>query len=140
MAKSALSARNHILRALGKWPQDIIRPQVQFQDVLRKRFESKATSGGPSDLAELRQANALYSLLENRYKKKVSNDADITNATCKSDLLTWKSLQYPITGTLLQPKSNPTYFHDLVKELEEAPNRSWLDRFMLRVKGVVRLK
>ncbi|KAK8044054.1 hypothetical protein PG993_004078 [Apiospora rasikravindrae] len=116
MAKSAVSARNHILRALGKWPQDVIRPQVQFQDVLRKRLESKSTSG-LSEQEELKQANALYSLLDNRYKKK-----------------------YPITGTLLQPKSNPTYFTDLVKELQEAPNRSWLDRFILRIKGVVRLK
>ena len=48
--------------------------------------------------------------------------------------------QYPITGTLMQPKSNPTYFNDLVKELDEAPNRSWTDRMMLRLKGVVRLQ
>ncbi|KAK7931025.1 hypothetical protein PG985_001737 [Apiospora marii] len=128
MAKSAValfaltlyllqSARNHILRALNKWPQDAIRPQVQFQDVLRKRFESKSASGALSDEEELKQANALYSLIDNRYKKK-----------------------YPITGTLLQPKSNPTYFTDLVRELQEAPTRSWLDRFIIRVKGVVRLK
>ncbi|KAK8115660.1 hypothetical protein PG984_012162 [Apiospora sp. TS-2023a] len=117
MAKSAVSARNHLLRALNKWPQDAIRPQVQFQDVLRKRFESKTTSGVLSEEEELKQANALYSLIDNRYKKK-----------------------YPITGTLLQPKSNPTYFTDLVRELQEAPTRSWLDRFVLRIKGVVRLK
>ncbi|KAK8015412.1 hypothetical protein PG990_008708 [Apiospora arundinis] len=116
MAKSAVRAQPP-LPSPRQGPQDAIRPQCQFQDVLRKRFENKATSGGLSDKEELKQANALYSLLDNRYKKK-----------------------YPITGTLLQPKSNPTYFTDLVRELEEAPNRSWLDRFMLRVKGVVRLK
>lgn len=71
-SSSLQSARNHILRALNKWPQDAIRPQVQFQDVLRKRFESKLASGA-SDEEQLKQANALYSLIDNRYKKKVSS-------------------------------------------------------------------
>ncbi|KAJ8119557.1 hypothetical protein O1611_g10586 [Lasiodiplodia mahajangana] len=43
-------------------------------------------------------------------------------------------------GTLLKPKSNPTYFTDLLKELEEAPNRSFLERLMVRMKGLVRLQ
>lgn len=89
---------------------------MQFQNVLRKRIEANS-SLAPSDEDQLRQANALYSLLENRYKKK-----------------------YAIVGGVLKPKSNPTYFDDLVQELEEAPNRSWFDRMMLRVKGLVRLQ
>lgn len=63
------SAQLHILRALAKWPKDVIRPQVQLQDVLRKRFEANQT--GLSETEQLQQANALYSLLDNRYKKKV---------------------------------------------------------------------
>ena len=47
----------------------MIRPQVQLQDVLRKRFEANQT--GLSETEQLQQANALYSLLDNRYKKKV---------------------------------------------------------------------
>ncbi|KAI6088314.1 hypothetical protein F4821DRAFT_234263 [Hypoxylon rubiginosum] len=114
MARQAISAQRHILRALSQWPKDTLRPHVQFQDVLRKRFE---TSSSLPEQDQLKEANALYSLLDNRYKKK-----------------------YPITGSLLRPKSKPTYFTDLVKELEEAPNRSYLERMMLRLKGVVRLQ
>ncbi|KAI1338127.1 hypothetical protein F5Y15DRAFT_417181 [Xylariaceae sp. FL0016] len=114
MSRQAISGQRHILRALAQWPKDTIRPEVQFQEVLRKRFELKAVM---SEEDQLKQANALYSLLDNRYKKR-----------------------YPIAGSLFQPKSNPTYFTDLVKELEEAPNRSMFDRLMLRLKGVVRLQ
>ncbi|KAI0864798.1 hypothetical protein F4860DRAFT_463460 [Xylaria cubensis] len=115
MSRQAISGQRHILRALSQWPKDTIRPEVQFQTVLQKRFEQPKLNIPEEE--QLRQANALYSLLENRYKRT-----------------------YPITGTLLQPKSNPTYFTDLLKELEEAPNRSWLDRLLLRIKGVVRLQ
>ncbi|ORY67099.1 uncharacterized protein BCR38DRAFT_151402 [Pseudomassariella vexata] len=115
MAKPTSNAHIHALRALAKWPKDTVRPQIQFQDVLRRRFEQPAA--GLSEDEQLKQANALYSLLDNRYKKK-----------------------YPITGTLLRPKSNPTYFNDLVTELEEAPNRSWFQRMLLRVGGAVRLQ
>ncbi|KAI0466785.1 hypothetical protein F4859DRAFT_291341 [Xylaria cf. heliscus] len=115
MSRHAISGQRHILRALSQWPKDTIRPEIQFQAVLQKRFEQPKL--GLSEEEQLRQANALYSLLENRYKRT-----------------------YPITGSLLQPKSNPTYFTDLLRELEEAPSRSWFERFLLRVKGVVRLQ
>ncbi|KAF2966539.1 hypothetical protein GQX73_g7005 [Xylaria multiplex] len=107
--------QHHILRALSQWPKDTIRPEVQFQTILHKRFDQPKLD--MSEEEQLRQANALYSLLDNRYKKT-----------------------YPITGSLLQPKSNPTYFTDLLKELEEAPNRSFFERFWLRMKGIVRLQ
>ncbi|KAI1458624.1 hypothetical protein F4805DRAFT_119713 [Annulohypoxylon moriforme] len=114
MAQAKVSAQRHILRALSQWPKDTLRPQTQLQDVLRKRFEQ------PSNLSEqdqLKQANALYSLINDRYKTK-----------------------YPITGSLLNPKSHPTYFTDLVRELEEAPSRSYLESVWLRLKGIVRLQ
>ncbi|KAI1371618.1 hypothetical protein F4677DRAFT_435179 [Hypoxylon crocopeplum] len=114
MARQAISAQRHVLRALSQWPKDTLRPQVQLQDVLRKRFEQDSSL---SEQEQLKQANALYSLLDNRYKKK-----------------------YPITGSLLRPKSHPTYFTDLIRELEEAPNRSYIDRVWLRLKGLVRLQ
>ncbi|KAI1819216.1 hypothetical protein F4861DRAFT_158511 [Xylaria intraflava] len=115
MSRQAVSGQNLILRALSQWPKNTIRPEVQFQNILSKRFEQPNL--GLSEGEQLKQANALYSLLDNRYKKT-----------------------YPITGSLLEPKSNPTYFTDLLKELEEAPNRTFFERFMLRVKGVVRLQ
>ncbi|KAI1169700.1 hypothetical protein F4777DRAFT_572175 [Nemania sp. FL0916] len=115
MSRQVMSGQRHILRALSLWPKGTIRPEVQFQTVLQKRFEKARPD--ISEEAQLKEANALYSLLDNRYKR-----------------------QYPITGSLLQPKSNPTYYTDLVKELEEAPNRSYMDRLLLRIKGLVRLQ
>ncbi|KAI1442523.1 hypothetical protein F5Y02DRAFT_420907 [Annulohypoxylon stygium] len=114
MAQAKVSAQRHILRALSQWPKDVLRPQMQLQEVLQKRFEQ------PSNLSEqdqLKQANALYSLVSDKFKNR-----------------------YPIHGSLLNPKSHPTYFHDLVKELEEAPSRSYFERFWLRMKGIVRLQ
>ncbi|EKD15076.1 hypothetical protein MBM_06837 [Drepanopeziza brunnea f. sp. 'multigermtubi' MB_m1] len=64
---------------------------------------------------ELEQANALYSLLENRYSRK-----------------------YPITGALMKPKSNPNHYTNLIKELEEAPRSGWMERTMKRWKGFLR--
>lgn len=49
-----------------------MRPEVQFGDVLRQRIEQQKTST-LSEEEQLKQANALYSLLDNRYKKKVRN-------------------------------------------------------------------
>ncbi|KAI1352020.1 hypothetical protein F5Y01DRAFT_281127 [Xylaria sp. FL0043] len=115
MSRQAIRGQHHILRALNQWPKDTIRPEVQFQAILKKRFEQPKLD--MSEEEQLRQANALYSLLDNRYKNT-----------------------YPITGSLLQPKSNPTYFVDLLKELKEAPHRSFFERLMLRVKGIVRLQ
>ncbi|RYC57259.1 hypothetical protein CHU98_g8964 [Xylaria longipes] len=70
MSRQAISGQRHILRALSQWPKDTIRPEIQFQTVLQKRFEQPKLN--LSEEEQLRQANALYSLLENRYKRTVS--------------------------------------------------------------------
>ena len=88
-------AYKHYLRAFSRWPKDALRPESQLQDAIRKRVDrqllpqSSATTtqtqtqtppgaGGAfpklaDERVELEQANALYSLLENRYSRKVSN-------------------------------------------------------------------
>jgi cytochrome b pre-mRNA-processing protein 6 len=48
--------------------------------------------------------------------------------------------QYPITGSLMKPASNPTHYTDLVKELEEAPERSWFSQQMNKWKGFLRFQ
>ncbi|KAJ3578459.1 hypothetical protein NPX13_g2115 [Xylaria arbuscula] len=70
MSRQAMRGQGHILRALSQWPKDTIRPEVQFQVVLQKRFEQPKLE--LSEDEQLKQANALYSLLDNRYKKTVS--------------------------------------------------------------------
>jgi cytochrome b pre-mRNA-processing protein 6 len=64
---------------------------------------------------ELDQANALYSLLEDRYATK-----------------------FPLPEMLRAPASNPTYYEDLIREMQEAPTRSWLGGVMKRIKGSLR--
>lgn len=66
--------------------------------------------------AEVKQAQVLASLLENRYASK-----------------------YPMPASLRNPKSNPTYYDDLIREMQEAPNRSWFGGVMKRFKGALRL-
>ncbi|KAL1835208.1 hypothetical protein VTK73DRAFT_6011 [Phialemonium thermophilum] len=110
-------AYQHLQRALARWPRDPLRPDCQLQDVLARRLEKQAAAGGAFDeQAELQQANALYTLLENRYKNK-----------------------YRIQK-LLAPASKPSYYADLLRELEEAPKRTWLQRLGKRLGGMIRLQ
>jgi len=40
----------------------------------------------------------------------------------------------------MHPASNPTYYSDLVRELEQAPQRSWFERQINKWKGFLRLQ
>jgi len=86
---------------------------------------------------ELEQVNAIYSLLENRYTRKVwlqfgyEIEKETHSLTCK---------QYPISGSLMKPASNPTHYTDLIKELEEAPQRSWFSTMTNKWKGFLRFQ
>ncbi|KAL2128945.1 hypothetical protein VTI74DRAFT_8428 [Chaetomium olivicolor] len=116
-ARSA--AASHFRGVLTRWPKDPLRPECQLQDVLAKRLEKGVVApkarGTSQEFADLKQANALYSLLEDRYKNK-----------------------YRVPNKMFEPKSNPTYYNDLIKELEEAPNRTWLGRLAKRLGGIIR--
>jgi cytochrome b pre-mRNA-processing protein 6 len=125
--------------AFARWPKDQLRPDIQLQEVLAgqnladrlagRRIASpvtdiaieRATGRAPanpptSDLAQLRQVNALFALLDDRFKK-----------------------QHRVTGTLMTPRSRPTYYTELITELEEAPTRSFLGRLRKRLGGMFRL-
>lgn len=73
--RSFQTAANHFRGALARWPKDPLRPECQLQDVLAKRLEkgglAPVTAGTTQKQVDLKQANALYSLLEDRYKNKV---------------------------------------------------------------------
>lgn len=69
------------MRALSQWPKDALRPECRFEDVMQKRIEQKFNplkSTKPvadipiNEKAEMDQVNALFSLLGNRYTKRVS--------------------------------------------------------------------
>jgi cytochrome b pre-mRNA-processing protein 6 len=104
-----------------------------------------------NEIAELEQANALYSLLESRYAKKACSSRPpaifyltliifIISILLISYTNSYNWRQYPIANSLMTPASNPTYYTDLIRELEEAPKRSWWARLINRWKGGIRFK
>ena len=46
--------------------------------------------------------------------------------------------QYPLSERMLKPTSCPAYYDELIKELDEAPHRSWFGRFINSWKGFIR--
>ena len=48
--------------------------------------------------------------------------------------------QYELSDKIMKPTSNPTYYEDLMKELEEAPNRSWFQQQVNKWKGALRFQ
>lgn len=113
---------------------DLVRPQnVSFQTVMRQHLDklrappqtpqtpqastTKAPSSTPSwnEAHELRQVNALYSLLENRYAKA-----------------------HPMPPTLRHPQFKESHYDDVIAEMAQAPGRSWWARVVQRWKGKVR--
>jgi cytochrome b pre-mRNA-processing protein 6 len=77
-----------------------------------------ATVGTAADeAAELEQINALYGFLENRYMKR-----------------------YPLSAKTLSPASNPAHYANLMREIEEAPQRSRFQAWVNSWKGWLRWK
>ncbi|CAD0017872.1 unnamed protein product, partial [Aureobasidium pullulans] len=120
-------ASKHYARILSQWPVDRLRPEISFQSVLKKRLEAApvaqvnqantAQTQAPKARNELREINALYSLLENRY-----------------------SSTYPLSNAMMHPASAPEHYTTLVKELDEVPDRTFFQRIASRFKGMVRLQ
>ncbi|KAG2166266.1 hypothetical protein D6C84_03874 [Aureobasidium pullulans] len=124
---SRAQASKHYARILSQWPVDRLRPEISFQSVLKKRLEAApvaqvnqantAQTQAPKARNELREINALYSLLENRY-----------------------SSTYPLSNAMMHPASAPEHYTTLVKELDEVPDRTFFQRIASRFKGMVRLQ
>ncbi|PNY24608.1 Uncharacterized protein TCAP_05467 [Tolypocladium capitatum] len=106
----------------AKWPKQELRPDYQFQDVLRRVVDERyARPTPPPEAEELLKARALQFLVQNKFRDRVH----------------W---QYKLKGPMLEPTSQPTYFEDLVREIEEAPKRTWLGRIGKRLSGMIRLQ
>lgn len=87
---------------------------------------------------ELKQANTLVALLDDTFKKKVRLVAP--SRVWRTRLLTALcDVQYPLKETL-KPLSQPTYFTDLIEELDRAPEKTLLTRVWERMAGYIRLK
>ncbi len=90
----------------------VIAPNIKANEALVSPAEPPTFN----EQHELRQIKALDAILENRF----------ANA-------------YPIPKAVRYPRSNPTHYDDVVKEMEEAPTRSWAASLGKRLKGAFRL-
>ncbi|KAL8375855.1 hypothetical protein RB595_007129 [Gaeumannomyces hyphopodioides] len=126
------AAVTHLRAALSRWPQDVLRPETQLPRALAPRLERleqqqrtppAASASAPAaaiptgEVRQLREANALLALLDNRFKNR-----------------------YRIREQTFRPRSSPDYYDNLIRELDEAPTRSAWSRWMTRIKGMVRLE
>jgi cytochrome b pre-mRNA-processing protein 6 len=131
-------ALKHWARIIQRWPVDKIRPEsVSFQTKMQRRIDrilkpslndaatsvkgndALVTAAPPIEFSEqqqLKQANALYSLLENRY-----------------------STAYPMPEHFRYPASRKSHYDDLLNELEAAPGRSKFASYLQKLKGRFRL-
>jgi cytochrome b pre-mRNA-processing protein 6 len=125
----------HWARIIKQWPVDKVRPtHVHFQNLMQSRVQkiqnpaAAASNVRANDAQaipvepfnnekELKQINALYALLENRFEQA-----------------------YPVAERYRHPRSNPTHFDTIIRELDEAPTRSWLASTWNRIKGSIRLR
>ncbi|GKT56148.1 hypothetical protein ColTof4_13930 [Colletotrichum tofieldiae] len=136
MARTTSQAYRHFRTALALWPKDNLRPETQFNEIIQRGIERRYTTPNVVDEAkELKQVNALYALADDRFKKRVSNNRVVLQTFQASD-----QQQFPLNGELLEPASQPTYFQDLLRELEEAPTRGWLQNVSKKLSGMFRFQ
>ncbi|KAH7317152.1 hypothetical protein B0I35DRAFT_479919 [Stachybotrys elegans] len=110
-------ARQIYADVFARWPKQDLRPDWQLQDVLRKAVDERYPQfNAAAEREELLKARALQFLEQGRFQKR-----------------------YKLQGSMLKPKSHPTYFEDLLREIEEAPKRSWFERLGKRLSGMIRL-
>ncbi|KIX06823.1 uncharacterized protein Z518_04799 [Rhinocladiella mackenziei CBS 650.93] len=134
MSANQSIAVKHWARIIKRWPVDQLRPEyVSFQKCMQNRLQDPSstpvtpeakpnktvgTTAGEftsSPEKDIRQVNALYALLEDRFAK-----------------------EYPTPNALRHPKATPTHYDDLAKEMEAASTRSWAGQLWNRLKGVIR--
>lgn len=106
----------HFTRILARWPVDRLRPETQhFQRLLQNRIDN--ASADSTDVHARKEANAAYLLLDDTFAKK-----------------------FPLSEKIMRPASQPEHYEALGKRLEEAPNLTFVDRVVKRLKGMVRWK
>lgn len=109
---------------------DRLRPDVTFQSLLKTRIAVDGRPGNtietlsagkddpdPKASAKLNDINAAYLLLDNTFGK-----------------------QWQLSDKMMKPKSDPEHYARLEKEIEEAPDRSFMARLWRRISGRVRMR
>jgi len=105
----------HYTRILANWPQDLLRPETPFQSLLQARIAKIPSLTDADATAELRNVNALYSLMDDRYSRK-----------------------YPIPKDLMKPESNPQHYELIAEEINEVPTRTQVEGWWIWLRGKAR--
>ncbi|PWY88491.1 hypothetical protein BO70DRAFT_377968 [Aspergillus heteromorphus CBS 117.55] len=118
--------QTRIAHLLKHWPVDNVRPasvsvQTYLQASLSQANAAESQQKQPQQTPPVNisqsSADALSSLLEDRYARR-----------------------YPLSPRMRHPASNPDYYDNLLREIDEAPSRDWLGRLRKRLAGVFRFK
>ncbi|KAL0636995.1 hypothetical protein Q9L58_003977 [Maublancomyces gigas] len=145
-----MSMKNHLYRQyrtiIDLWPIDPLRP-LAFQTFLRDRSAKQfGLHVGREDAVPTQNGDAL-STTGNKGMEEGKPVVEFNTVGAVGELNALQTLlenrylnMYPITETLLKPKGNPNYYENLLKELEKAPERSWLQAKMNSWKGYIRMK
>ncbi|KAK3642035.1 hypothetical protein LTR56_010906 [Elasticomyces elasticus] len=130
----AAPLRNHYARLLTRWPVDLLRPEKhqQFQTLLKSRITPNTTSTSPSTSASASSSSTAPS------SASVGSESEVNAAYLLLDNSLTKL--FPMSRELMEPKSNPTHYSDLAREIDEAPGRTWWGGVVRKMRGMVRLR
>ncbi|KAF1988295.1 hypothetical protein K402DRAFT_452993 [Aulographum hederae CBS 113979] len=121
MVKAPISSSTlsrHYKRIISTWPPDLVRPITYKEKIESHRLKLTGPEVSPQlRVADLRNVNALYSLLDNRYAK-----------------------QYPLSEYYLEPQSNPNHYKEIIEEFDNAPKRSSFERWIGQWKRMIRFQ
>ncbi|KAI5790222.1 hypothetical protein EDC01DRAFT_788493 [Geopyxis carbonaria] len=126
---------------IHRWPADPLRPQMSFQDMLARRAHGYFTPDAPKPGAAHTKAAAAAAADEAAgrpvlpYEEaRVGREANVLAALLEDRFKT----TYPIGENMTRPKGNPEYYEKLMKELDSAPQRSWLATQLNSWRGYIR--
>lgn len=133
------TALKHWARIIQKWPVDRVRPNhVSFQKVMQSRID-KITSPAPANRDTTPNVKANNALVSPVQLPVFDEAKELRQVKALDTLLTNKYANtYPIPKSIRYPQSSPNHYSNVIKELDEAPDRTWAASFMKRVKGALR--
>jgi cytochrome b pre-mRNA-processing protein 6 len=153
--------RRQYAAIIARWPVDPLRPNLSFAETLSARMQQyfgthadadsslpTQNTGSPApdtgrqalkfDAAHIQnEINILGNLLEDRFKSTVSGQG--LGADEEAMVRLMREIQYPVGENMLRPKGNPEYYEKLMKELDVAPQRNWLQSKLSSWKGWIRM-
>ncbi|KEF62051.1 uncharacterized protein A1O9_00023 [Exophiala aquamarina CBS 119918] len=139
MATNQSTALKHWARIIQQWPVDRVRPNhVLFQTVMQSRVD-KITPPANTNASTAPTVKANDAIVSPARPPILDEEKELRQIQALDALLTNKYANtYPIPQAVRYPQSSPNHYNDLIKELDEAPDRTWAASFVKRLKGALR--